>query len=235
MSLTVLVTGASRGLGLEFAKQLSKQGYIVIASARSPDKSSELQSLASSNNVHTLPLDIVDEASVKSAADQVWKIAPEGIDILINNSGIFCSYTMNVETAKANDYMRIFETNVAGTATSTVAFLEHLRKGKTRKIINISSTLGSFGYPRNMGGSAPAYSVSKAAENMLTKLFAIQLEKENFCVIALNPGWVKTDMGTERAPLEPEESISGMLKVIDKATEKDSGKFFQYNGEDLPW
>ncbi|KAF7724903.1 hypothetical protein EC973_000562 [Apophysomyces ossiformis] len=235
LDLNVQITGASRGLGLEFVRQLSEQGHKVIAAARSPEKSSELQAFATKKNIHTLSLDIVDEASVNSAADKVSKIAPEGIDILINNSGVLCSYSLNVETVKAKDYMRIFETNVAGTATTTVAFLEHLRKRKTRKIINISSSLGSIGYPKDIGTSAPAYSVSKAGENMLSKLFSVQLEKENFIVLALHPGWVKTDMGTGRAPLEPIESISGMLKVIENLTTEDNGKFLDYQGQPMPW
>ncbi|KAG0173402.1 hypothetical protein DFQ28_001575 [Apophysomyces sp. BC1034] len=235
MSLTIVVTGASRGLGLEFVKQLSAKGHVVIASARSPEKSDQLQELAKSKNVHTVTLDVVQEESVKAAADQISRIAPNGIDILINNSGIASSLTHNPETTSAEEYVRVFETNVAGTARVTVPFLELLRKRNTRKIINISSVMGSIAFDRGTGSLAPAYCVSKTAENMLSKMFAIHLEKEKFTVVALHPGWVQTDMGGQGADITPQQSISGMVNVIDKLTPKDNGAFFDYEGKVVPW
>ncbi|KAF7724906.1 hypothetical protein EC973_000565 [Apophysomyces ossiformis] len=235
MSLTILVTGASSGLGLEFVKQFSEAGHTVIGTLRNPDQASELQELASKNKVHTVKMDVVDEESVKVAAEEVAKIAPNGIDILINNAGIMSSRDLNAINTTAKEYVRMFETNVSGTVTVTLAFLDQLRKRNTRKIINISSGLGSLALPKPYGSGASSYSVSKAAQNMFSKMLAIELEKEDFTVVPLHPGWVQTRLGTAKAPLTPAQSIAGMIKVINKVTAKQTGVFFDYEGNELPW
>jgi NAD(P)-dependent dehydrogenase (short-subunit alcohol dehydrogenase family) len=138
------------------------------------------------------------------------------------------------------DFVKIFETNVGGVSDVTQAFLPLLRKrgqDKVKKILNISSILGSVGLAEKVNPSshAPAYAVSKAALNMLTKATANHLAKENFIVYSAHPGWVKTDMGGENAQVEQVDSIAGMLKVLDKVTVKDNGHFFNYTGEELSW
>lgn len=119
----------------------------------------------------------------------------------------------------------------------TQGFLPLLRQRNTKKILNISSFLGSITNiaTANPGGHAPAYGVSKTALNMLTKLFANHLASENFIVYSTHPGWVKTDMGGDSAPVEQVDSIAGMLKVLDTITHQDNGSFYNYTGAKLEW
>lgn len=137
-------------------------------------------------------------------------------------------------------YLKVFETNVCGTSDVTQAFLPLLRKrGKenTKKIMNMSSIIGSITDigMANPANRMPALSVSKAALNMVTKMTANQLAKENFIVYASHPGWVKTDFGGKSAPVEPKDSIAGMLKVLEKLTSKDNGAFIDFKGKRLRW
>lgn len=136
--------------------------------------------------------------------------------------------------------MNVFETNVAGVSNVTEAFLPLLRKSgedKTKKILNMSSIIGSIAVIAsiNPGSQASAYAVSKAALNMLTKMTATLLAKENFIVYASHPGWVKTDMGGENAPIEPVDSIAGMLNVIDNLTPEQNGAFLDFQGKEVAW
>lgn len=138
------------------------------------------------------------------------------------------------------DYVNVFNTNVVAVADVTTAFLPLLRQRgqeNTKKILNMSSILGSISQINaiNPTGRGSAYSVSKAALNMLTKLTANQLAEENFIVYASHPGWVKTDMGGDEAPLEKKDSIAGMLKVIEDLTPEQNGAYIEYNGNVLPW
>lgn len=139
-----------------------------------------------------------------------------------------------------SEYMKVFETNVVGVSDVTQAFLPLLRKrgqDKIKKILNMSSILGSIAVINdfNFAGSGPAYSVSKAALNMYTKMLANQVASDRITVYSSHPGWVRTSMGGEQAPLEPEESIAGMLKVIDNLTLEKSGCFIDYEGKELNW
>lgn len=155
------------------------------------------------------------------------------IHFLFENN-IFFFYLGN---SPKQEYVRIFETNVGGVSDVTQAFLPLLRKGPTKKILNISSVLGSITNiaTANPGGHGSAYDVSKTALNMLTKLFANHLAEENFIVYATHPGWVKTDMGGDSAPVEQVDSIAGMLKVLDNIQHQDNGSFYNYTGSKIEW
>ncbi|RUS15739.1 4-dihydrotrisporin dehydrogenase [Endogone sp. FLAS-F59071] len=258
-SLTFLITGASRGLGLEFVRQLSQKNHTILAGVRSPAHADELQIISSTfSNVHVFQIDTADDQSIKAAVGEVERLSPAGIDILINKRGgrefddnvgyikllspetIVDPYinssknfmVRNVYRPK-EDLEQVFTTNVAGTLIATNAFLPALLKRPTRKIINISSNLGSI--TRTWAGVKTSYKVSKAALNMLTRCYALDLLSEKFTVLALHPGWVQTDMGGKNASISPPESISGMLQVIEKVTAADSGKFLDYQGSSLPW
>ncbi|KAI8334248.1 4-dihydrotrisporin dehydrogenase [Chlamydoabsidia padenii] len=228
--LTYLITGASRGLGLEFIKQLSAKGHTIIATARNPHQSEALVSLIDQKKVIGVTLDTTDIASVKAAFDKIQTIAPHGIDVLINNSGISGPRDQDVLNATPDNYLDVFNTNVVGTSNVTQAALPLLRQKQTRKIINISSILGSVSL-NLQGAAAPYYGASKAAENYVSKAFSTALKEENFAVLALHPGWVKTDMGGDIAPLEAPESIAGMIEQIDKLTADKTGTFIDYLGE----
>ncbi|KAI8137113.1 4-dihydrotrisporin dehydrogenase [Fennellomyces sp. T-0311] len=234
MSQTFVVTGASRGLGLEFVKQLSSKGHTVIACARHPDGSDKLKALVDGNTVHAIALDTVNLDSVKTAAEKIHQLAPDGIDVLINNAGIGGGgHQYNATNTTADEYVQVFETNVVGTSNVTQALLPLLRKRKTRHIVNISSILASI--DNTTAGDLASYRVSKAAENMLTRIFASQFGEEGFVVLAMHPGWVQTDMGGEKAPITPEQSIAGMLSIVEGMSAEINGKFLSFDGQQLPW
>ncbi|KAI7884536.1 NAD(P)-binding protein [Lichtheimia hyalospora FSU 10163] len=232
MGLTWVITGTSRGIGAEFVKQLKNKGDTVIACARNPDGSEALQALVDGKQVHAVKMDITDVASVKAATDKISELAPEGIDILLNNSGVGTMQTDTL-TIPPEAYINDFTTNVVGTSNVIQALVPLLRKRDTRRIINISSILGSMEITTD--GSNPSYRVSKAAVNMLTRAVAGQLKGEGFIVVAVHPGWVQTDMGTHHAPLTTEQSVNGMLAGFDKLNKESNGTFFDYKGETLPW
>ncbi|GAA5816971.1 hypothetical protein MFLAVUS_010506 [Mucor flavus] len=240
MTSTYVITGASRGLGLEFVKQLSSKGNTVFALARNPEASEGLQKLVDNKKVFAFKLDALDESSIKNAVEEVTKASPEGIDYLINNAGISGGREYGILNSPGEEYTQVFNTNVVAVSNVTHGFLPLLRKRgqeKTKKILNISSILGSVALigEVNPGGGGSAYSVSKGALNMLTKLFANSLAKENIIVYAAHPGWVKTDMGGESAPVEPKDSIAGMVKVLQGATAEQSGSLIDFEGKQLPW
>ncbi|OAD04135.1 hypothetical protein MUCCIDRAFT_141495 [Mucor lusitanicus CBS 277.49] len=232
MSQTYVVTGASRGLGLEFVRQLGAKGNTVFACARNPDSATSLQELVDNKHVFAIKLDTANYESVKV------NIAPEGIDVLINNAGIGGEAPdIVVETF---DLASIFHTNVIGVSNVTKEFLPLLQKrGKdhVKKIVNISSILGSIELINQVspGGGHPAYNISKAALNMYVKMLAGNLAKDNFIVYSSHPGWVATDLGGQSAPVQAVDSIRGQLAKLESATAKDNGGFFDFEGKTLPW
>lgn len=222
---TVLITGANRGLGLEFAKQYKNKGFTVIATARHPQEAKELNSL----EVKVLELDIEDQKSIDRLSKEL-KGTP--IDILINNGGIYRGKDATLETLSPKEMTESFAVNSNGPLFVTQALMPNLRAGKDKKVVNISSQLGSI--ELNTGGMYP-YKASKAALNQITKSMALDLAKEGFIVIAMHPGWVQTDMGGEAAPYTPEESISGMIQVIGHLSKSSNSQFLDLEGRSVPW
>ncbi|KAL9538250.1 hypothetical protein MBANPS3_011075 [Mucor bainieri] len=250
MSQTYVVTGASRGLGLEFVTQLAAKGNTVFACARNPDSATYLQKLVDNKHVFAIKLDTANHESIKAAAKEIFTKAPEGIDVLINNAGIGGEAPeITAETLLEDDLTTILHTNVIGVSNVTKEFLPLLRKrGKdhVKKILNISSILGSIQLydqvassadedPTSPAGKNPAYGISKAALNMYVKMLANHLAKENFVVYSSHPGWVATELGGQAAPVQAVDSISGQLAKLESATAKDNGGFFDFEGKTLPW
>ena len=222
---TVVVTGANRGLGLEFAKQLKEAGADVIGTARKPDEADELKALG----VRVEQLDVADDASVAAFAARLDGAA---VDVLLNNAGIFPTRE-GFEGSTVDESRRIYEVNTLGPMRVTQALLPNLRAGDRKLVMNMSSGLGSIA---NAGrGAMLGYRMSKAALNMQTRVQAGDLAAEGFIFVAMSPGWVRTDMGGPNANLEPAESIRGMLATMAPLTAADSGKYFAYSGEELPW
>jgi NAD(P)-dependent dehydrogenase (short-subunit alcohol dehydrogenase family) len=224
MPTTYLVTGANRGLGLELARQLTGRGDQVIATARNPKEAGELSRLVRD----IIPLDVTDAASIDGLP---VRLGERPIDVLINNAGA-SSESKSVEGLTASELQRVFMVNSTGPLLVVRAVLKNLKAGKRKTIVNVSSVLGSIG--SNIGGSY-GYRASKAALNMLTATLANELRPQGFTCIVLHPGWVQTDMGGPNAPLKPAQSISSLLKVVDGLKPADSGKYFSYDGQILPW
>ena len=222
---TVLITGANRGLGLEFARQYAADGWQVIGTVRRPDSADDLKAL----DVEVLQLDVSDPASIAGLAASL-----EGrpLDLLINNAGIFPRVSTLAEV-DFEDVERTYVVNTVGPMRVTRALLPNLRLGRTKQVVSITSGLGSIA--NNTGGRFYGYRESKAALNMFNKSLAAELGDEGFTCIVMSPGWVQTDMGGPNANLEPSESIAGMKAVIDSLTPEDNGTYRNWDGDTISW
>lgn len=238
-SRNILVTGAGRGLGLEFVRQLLPQAQQLYATARDPQRSPELTGLANAHpdRLKLLPLDVTDEHSIKGAVQQVEKAATS-LDLLVNNAGIYLGRpgavpgsdrlgTLSMESGVAT-----MRTNAIGPMVLTQELLPLLKKGRRPKIVSLTSGLGSIA---SSGGAPYHYSASKAALNMYMHGLAMELRPQGIICVVINPGWVATEMGGRGAPMTAEESARGILSVVDKLTPRDTGKFLNYRGEEEPW
>jgi NAD(P)-dependent dehydrogenase (short-subunit alcohol dehydrogenase family) len=227
---TVLITGANRGIGFEFAKEYHAAGWNVIATARKPAEAVDLKALG--EGVRTVQLDVTSAESVAALKDTLHD---QPIDLLINNAGVGVGLTGGplLEELKIDEFEQVMRVNLVGPMRVTQALLPSLRLGKCKKIVNISSGLGSIGW--NGQGGFYGYRESKAGLDMFSRTLAAELKPEGFVCIALIPGWVKTEMGGPNAQLTPEESVTAMRKVIDGLKVGDSGKFWSYDGTSVPW
>ena len=227
----VLVTGANRGLGLEFVKQFVKGNYTVYGTARKPEKATELKATGAT----VLQLDVTDPKSIAAMAE---KLKGQPIDILINNAGYFGPKLMtekmdNLETMTRHELEMCFAVNTMGPVFVTQALLPNLRLAKTKKIIHISTRAGIIS--KGAGGRGYGYKTSKVALNMVTRTMSKDSSLNGFIVVSVAPGHNKTDMGTERGNLLPSESVPKTKALIESFTLKDNGKFYFYTGAELPW
>jgi NAD(P)-dependent dehydrogenase (short-subunit alcohol dehydrogenase family) len=231
-----LVTGANRGLGLEFTRQLLARGARVLATCRHPARAQALNQLAGEHpgRLHVLPLDVADPRS-HAALAQEWPLlveepARDRLDLLINNAGVLHSGERfgQVTAAQLDD---CWHTNASGPFLLTQALAPHL--ADDGKVINLSSGWGSIA--KLEAFRTPSYAISKAALNMATALLAHALGERGIVVLALSPGWVRTDMGGTGADLTPAQSVTAMLAVVDAATMVDSGHFLDRHGQPVPW
>lgn len=227
MASTYLITGASRGIGFEFVTQLVARGDSVIAAVRSPESSPGLMALQ--KHIRVLTLDVTSTASIEALA---VALGPTPIDVLINNAGV-SSTSKSVEHLDAAEMHRVFHVNAIAPMIVAKSVLKNLRIGKRKTIFNITSQLGSIA--NNTGGSSYAYRASKAALNQLNRSLANELAPDGFTCVAVHPGWVRTDMGGQQAPLSPEQSVAAMLKTMDALTPAKNGAFLNYDGTPLPW
>ncbi|KAH8804163.1 short-chain dehydrogenase-like protein [Flagelloscypha sp. PMI_526] len=236
---SVLVTGAARGLGLGLVQLLASKPTseinLIFASARKPNEALTKLAAAHPGRVHVIALEVSDVASVQKAAKQVETVLDEHkatLDVLVNNAGVLNTSPDGVQTMTGLDLEETFRINVVGTHIVTTEFLPLLKKGTGKKIISISSPLASLTLaPHLTMFRSPAYKISKTAVNMLTVQWANDFGKEGFTFLALSPGWVKTDMGSDEAELTVEQSVNGILRVIKQSDSSSNGKFFDVEVE----
>ena len=234
MPRNVLVTGANRGIGLEFCRQLLAAGDHVIATCRQPGKATALNTLAGEypGRLHVLPLDV---AQPKSRAELVRELPlvlgdDARIDLLVNNAGVLHSGERfgHLDQAVLEDSLRI---NAIGPFLLSEAVAPLLAEGA--RIANLSSVMGSI--TRQGAFRSPSYGASKAAQNLLNAQLAHALAARDIRVLSLHPGWVQTDMGGTGAEVTPAASVAGLLQVIDAATPAQSGSFLDWRGQSVPW
>lgn len=227
---TVMIAGASRGLGLEMTRQYASDGWTVIATARDPGASPLLAAIAGEHpgRVQVVGLDVTEDDSIEALGARVRGVP---IDVVVANAGVMTHQGFG--RAQWNDFKRLFRINSYAPLRLAEVLLEPMLLGSQRKFAAVSSLLGSIGADES--GGFYAYRASKAALNALLKALSIDLAKQGVTVLPLHPGWVKTDLGGPMAPLDATTSVAGLRRVIAGATAADSGRFIQYDGATLPW
>lgn len=233
---TLLITGANRGLGLGLARAYLDDGWRVIVVCRNP--SNELDVLADNDRLQCFFLDLTDDDELEQLADE---LAGQPLDVLINNAGMMAKSDSSQGQEKVQGFghfdrslwHRTFDINLFTPMKMAELFAPPLAASANGKLVTISSMLGSM--ELNKRGGLYAYRASKAGVNAIMKSMAIDLSDQGITAIALHPGWVRTDMGGKGADLTIETSVTGMKKVIDSLDASDSGKFFSYDGSEMPW
>jgi len=230
---TTLITGANRGIGLEFSRQFAADGWRVLACSRHPEKSEELNRLAAQypDRVQVLPLDVADHVQIERLAQNHTE---ESIDLLINNAGIYPeSDNKGFGHTDYAEWVQAFRINTMAPLKMAEAFATQISRSKLKTIVTITSKMGSIA--DNSSGGNYLYRSSKAALNMVVKSIAIDLKPLGIIAVVFHPGWVKTDMGGPNAMITTEQSVSGIRQVVSSFTIDDSGKFFAYDGKVIPW
>lgn len=225
MAQSYVVTGANRGIGIELVRQLAARGDDVIGTVRNPEAAGAVHALGA----RVEPLDVTRDSS---AADLAARLAGQPVDVLINNAAVGAAGP-GIEHLHMDDLSRYFNVNSIGPIRVAQALLPNLRQGRRRIIASVTSLMGSIA--ENHDGGYYAYRASKTALNGLNKTLSQELGREGFCCVVLHPGWVQTDMGGPNAPLAVQDSAAGLIRVLDRLSPGDTGRFLDYQGREVPW
>lgn len=222
--MKVLITGVSRGIGLEMARLALGAGHQLLAVARQPDSSAALAELARSHpgQLEVIGADLRDAGSATAIAAAV---KDRGLDLVLNNAGILR------EGETREDFMESFAVNTVAPFEVTRALLPQLRKSSNARVVHITSKMGSIS--DNTAGGHYAYRASKAALNMINRSLA--RDHAWLTAVVVHPGWVRTRMGGPEAPVRPEDSARGIWRLVESLDRKSSGRFFDFQGGELPW
>ena len=228
---TVLITGTNRGIGLEFAKQFIARGDTLLATCRDIASATELDRLKVNNEkLQIFELDVSSQESMESLPE---KLEGQAIDIFINNAGVYGPRDSEFGNVSTGEWAKVFQINAKAPMILTQLLIENLHDGFEKKLIYISSKMGSI--DDNKGGGSYVYRSSKAALNAVAKSIAVDLGNSGYSVAVLHPGWVQTDMGGPNALIDTDTSVSNMINVIDNLNTQNSGSFFNYDGVIIPW
>jgi NAD(P)-dependent dehydrogenase (short-subunit alcohol dehydrogenase family) len=230
---TTLITGANRGIGLEFSRQLAEDGWCVLACSRDLEKSDALNKLAAEypEQITLYALDVTDHGQIKKLSQT---LANKPIDLLINNAGVYPgSKDSSFGQTDYDAWAHAFLVNTMAPLKMAEEFITQITQSSRKTIVTITSKMGSVA--DNGRGGSYIYRSSKSAVNMVVKSIAIDLESDEIISVLLHPGWVRTDMGGPNGLISVEQSVSGMLSVIREVTSTDSGKFIAYDGQIIPW
>ena len=226
---TVFITGANRGLGLEFVKEYSENDYQVIATCRDPKSSRELNNLAESSSL--IYLHQLDVSITKNIQDLANHLQNMSIDILINNAGIYRSGIFN--SVHKDSWIESFVTNTIGPYEVIEHFLPNVLKSHEKKVVSITSKMGSI--DDNTSGGSYIYRSSKTALNSMMKSLTHDLKNHNISTMTLHPGWVRTDMGGPGGWIDVKESVSGMIEQIENLSLQNTGQYIDYAGKVIKW
>lgn len=235
----MLITGANRGLGFEFARQYAEDGWRVFACCREPDRATALQELKSRSDgrltIHQL--DVQNHAQIDGLARQ---LEGEAIDVLINNAGVMVQFESFADTDYER-WARVMDINTFAPLKISIAFLDHVARSERKIITVVSSNLGSIELAEGEGWHV--YRTSKAAVNMVVKLLTTALADRGVKTALLSPGWCRTDMGMESLSegqdpsllVDPKDSVAGLRAVIEDIAPENSGQFVHWDGSFRPW
>lgn len=231
MSATVLITGANRGIGLELTRQYLAEGAQVFAACRQPEQATELNRLAesASGRLHVHPLDVSDPDNIQG----LRKAISAPIDVLFNNAGIYGQQPSEFGATDVDAWTQAMRINVFAPMKMMEAFADLVATSEQKKIINMSSKMGSMA--DNGSGGSYVYRSSKAALNCISVSAAIDLKSKGITVVAMHPGWVKTDMGGANALIDTQTCVTGIRKVVAGLTPDQAGQFIAYSGDKIPW
>lgn len=225
----VLITGANRGIGLEFVRQYAEAGWKVIACCRDLKQATGLQELvAIYPDIQAYALDVADFAAIDALALALKDVK---IDVLINNAGVYPN--SDLQHADPEQWLHAFKVNSMAPFKMATAFLPNLAAGQLRKLVTLSSKMGSL--DDNTSGGSYIYRTSKVAANMVMKSLAIDLKPYGIAAAALHPGWVQTEMGGPDALIDTRTSVSGLRQVIQSLNQANSGQFIAYDGKVINW
>ncbi|NIX76403.1 SDR family oxidoreductase [Microvirga terricola] len=226
---TVLITGVGRGIGEELTRVLLARGDRVIGTVRDPAKVlAEWRTYVENGQLRLLKLDVRDEVSIAEAAKQV----DEPVDVLINNAGIIGPQQQSTLDMDFEGFLDTLRVNTLGPLRVVQAFLPHLRRSSEAKVVTVSSRMGSLSHAKS---DRIAYRTSKAAVNKVVQGLATDLADDGITVISVHPGWVQTDMGGASADITVQQSAAGLVKLIDDLTVAQTGSFFDWTGEAIPF
>ena len=227
---TALITGANRGLGLEFAKQYASDGWRVFGGARDPDRADALNRLAeaSAGRLSVHALDVTDLGGVDRLASA---LGGEAIDLLLNNAGVSGGWPQVFGKIDYVEWQEVLRANLLGPTKMIEAFIDHVARSERKLVVTVSSRMGSI---TEAPGGAYLYRSSKAAVNAVTRNLARDLDGRATAVV-VHPGWVRTDMGGKNAALNTTESVTALRAVIAELGPGDSGRYLNYDGSEIPW
>ncbi len=226
---TVLITGANRGLGLEFATQYANDGWHVLACCRDPESASELQTLRNTySNVQIFGLDVGNFDQIDALALQLKN---QPIDVLINNAGVYPPSSFG--DSNYEKWALAFKVNAMASLKMAEAFVQHIAKSQLKKMATLSSKMGSV--DDNTSGESYIYRSSKTAVNMVMKSLSIDLKPYGISVVTLHPGWVQTDMGGPNGLIDAQTSVAGLREVINQLSLDNSGQFIAFDGKAIAW
>jgi NAD(P)-dependent dehydrogenase (short-subunit alcohol dehydrogenase family) len=229
---TVLITGASRGIGLEHARRFAAKGAHVFAAVRTPTEAKELQALAAGDNVRVEIL-AYDAADAGAPGRLKAALGDAPLDLLFANAGESGDKTHPLGSIDAEGVLKLVNVNALAPLKLVEALTDNVGASDRKIIAFQSSRLGSIG--ENGSGGYYPYRISKCVVNMIAKNIAVDLKPRGVIAVALHPGWVRTRMGGEAAPVSVDESVTGQQRLLDNLSLGDSGKFYNYDGAEIAW
>jgi len=230
---SILITGSNRGLGLEWARQYAEAGWRVYATCRYPDVAEDLHELAKRyERVSIHQLDVTHAEDVVNVAE---RLAGRPLDRLVNNAGIYLERWGRDHLGEIDyvDWLQTYRVNVLGAVRVTEALMEALARSEQAVVAAISSHMGSIS--EIASPSDYAYRSSKAALNAVFRGLSFELGQQQIGVLLFHPGWVRTRMGGKKAPITPEQSVGGMRALMERFTPEMSGRFYKFDGSEMPW